>query len=618
MGTVDVLEQPAPRPIKEREPIVNDFSIVVATVNGSGSQTANNLITRAIFKMGVPVNSKNLFPSNISGLPTWFTIRLSKDGYIARRDDAEILVAFNPATAEEDYARLPSGGVCIHPDDISFLKPREDVVSYALPVKAIMKQTEVDPKLRDHVANMVYVGALSHLYGIEVDELYDGLNHHFKGKAKAVDMNMNVIRLTLEWAKDNLVKADPYRIERMDKTKGLIMIDGNTAAALGAIYGGITVGAWYPITPSTSLFDALNAYLPKLRQDTDGKSYAIIQAEDELAAIGMVLGAGWAGARAMTSTSGPGISLMAEFAGLGYFAEIPGVIWDIQRVGPSTGLPTRTSQGDIMFVYHLSHGDTRHVVLLPGNMKECFEFGWRAFDLAERLQTPVFVLSDLDLGMNYWMTEPFDYPDQPFDRGKVLTEEDLEKLDHWWRYEDVDGDGIPYRTLPGNKHPMGAYFTRGTGHNIKANYSERPDDWEQNLKRLERKHETARKLVPKPVVDMREGAEIGIISFGSADPAVQEARDQLREKGIETSYIRLRALPLEDTLTEFVRAHQRLYVVELNIEGQMRQLVQLHVPERAADIKSVCHLDGLPLTASFVRKGILQHEQQHSPLSGKE
>ncbi len=611
MGALDVLEQPAQAKGAERPETINDFSIVIATVNGSGSQTANNLLARSAFKMGIPVSAKNLFPSNISGLPTWYNIRLSKEGYIARRETAEIVVAFNPATAEEDLCSLPAGGVCLYPDDFKFEEPRQDVIYYALPVKSLMKQAEVDPKLRDHVANMVYVGALAYLLGIEVDELRDGLNYHFKGKAKAVDMNMNVVNMTIDWARDNLTKSDPYRMERMGETKGLMLVEGNSAAALGAIFGGVTVAAWYPITPSTSLIDALNEYLPKLRPQQDGtQEFAVVQAEDELAAIGIVLGAAWAGARSMTSTSGPGISLMTEFAGLGYFAEIPGVVWDIQRVGPSTGLPTRTSQGDIISVYFLGHGDTRQVVLLPGTMKECFEFGWRAFDLSERLQTPVFVLSDLDLGMNIWMTEPFDYPDQPMDRGKVLSEEDLQRLGEFARYADVDGDGITYRTLPGNKNPMSAYFVRGTGHNTKAVYSERPDDWEQNLKRLERKHETARTMVPKPVVDKREGAEIGIIAFGSTEGAIEEARDHLRKQGIEASFLRLRALPLEQTLTDFINAHKRLYVIEMNVEGQMHSLVRLFAPERATDIRSIAHLDGLPFTATFVQNAILEQEQK--------
>lgn len=612
MGTLDVLDQPVASNVAARPDIVNDFSIVIATVNGSGSQTANGLLARTVFKMGIPVGSKNLFPSNIAGLPTWYTIRLSKEGYVARCDVAEVLVAFNPATAEEDLATVPAGGVCLYPDDMKLANPRTDVTMYALPVKELVKQANIDPKLRDLVANMVYVGALAYLLGLEVDDLREGLMFHFKGKVRAVDMNVNVINMTVDWCREHLTKQDPYRVQRMDGNKGLVMVDGNTAGALGAIFGGVTVAAWYPITPSTSLVDALNEYLPQLRPagENGEQKYAIVQAEDELAAIGMVLGAGWAGARAMTATSGPGISLMTEFAGLGYFAELPGVIWDIQRVGPSTGLPTRTSQGDLLSTYFLGHGDTRQICLLPGNMKECFEFGWRAFDLADRLQTPVFVLSDLDLGMNMWMTEPFDYPDKPMDRGKVLTDEELQRAGEFARYADVDGDGIAYRTLPGNKNPLSAYFVRGTGHNPKAVYSERPDDWEQNLRRLERKHETARTLVPKPVVDKRDGAEIGIISFGSTDAAVEEARDLMRDEGTETSYIRLRALPLEDTLKEFVAAHKRLYVVELNVEGQMRSLVRLFLPERAMEIRSVAYLDGLPLTAKFVKEAITEQEKQ--------
>jgi 2-oxoglutarate ferredoxin oxidoreductase subunit alpha len=613
MGILDVMDRPEAAEKGPGRDIVNDFAIEIATVNGSGSQTANGLLARALFKMGIPVTSKNLFPSNISGLPTWYTIRLSKDGYVARRDTSEVSVAFNPATAQDDYARLPVGGVCFHSDDIKLLNPRDDVMTFALPAKEMMKQANVDPKLRDHVANMVYVGAVAHVLGIELDELESGLVHHFRGKMKAVEMNMNVVRMAIDWAKENITEVVPYRVERMSGNEGLLMIDGNTAGALGSIFGGVTVGAWYPITPSTSLFDALGDYLPKLRPPAEDGSqrFAVVQAEDELAAIGMVLGAGWAGARAMTSTSGPGISLMTEFAGYGYFAEIPGVIWDIQRVGPSTGLPTRTSQGDILSTYYLGHGDTRHVCLLPGTVGECFEFGWRAFDLADRLQTPVFVLSDLDLGMNVWMTEPFVYPDKPMDRGKVLSEEDLAKLGGMWaRYEDVDGDGITYRTLPGNKHPAAAYFNRGTGHNTKAAYSERPDDWEQNLERLEKKHETARTIVPKPIVDIREGAEVGIIAYGSTDGAIQEGRDLLREGGLETSYIRLRALPLETTLTDFINKHKRVYVLELNIQGQMCSLARLHVPERATDIRSVAGLDGLPMTAKWVKDGILEKEQK--------
>lgn len=609
MSVVESQGQPSGSLFADRPPVVNDFSIVAATVNGSGSQTANNVLIRALFKMGIPVNGKNLFPSNISGLPTWYTIRVSKDGYVARRDDTEILVAFNEKTAKDDVMALPAGGVCIYPGDWKFERSRSDVIYYALPVKDFVAASGADVKLRDYVANMAYVGALTELLGIEREEIKAALSHHFSGKAKAVGLNYGVVEAAAAWVRENIVKEDPYRVERMNETEGLVLIDGNTAGALGAIFGGVSVVAWYPITPATSLADALNEYLPTLRRSPEGEpTYAVLQAEDEIAAIGMTVGAGWAGARAMTSTSGPGISLMTEFAGLGYFAEIPAVIWDIQRMGPSTGLPTRVSQGDILSVYFLGHGDTRHVVLMPGSVSECFEFGYTAFDLAERLQTPVFVLSDLDIGMNFWMTEPFAYPETPMDRGKVLTAEDIARMQGFARYADVDGDGIGYRTLPGTNHALAAYFTRGTGHNENALYSERPDDWQKNLERLGRKHETARSLVPPPVVDSA-GADIGIIAVGSVDPSIREARAMLAAQGVETDYLRVRALPLSATVGEFVAAHQRVYVVELNQDGQLCQLVQLHDPQLAGRLRSIAHCDGLPLTARFVSEAILNQEQ---------
>ena len=596
--------------VDDLPPVVNDFSIVAATVNGSGSQTANLMLIRAIFKMGIPVNGKNLFPSNISGLPTWYTIRVSKDGYTARRESAEILVAFNEQTAAEDLAALPSGGVCIYPEDSKLQRTRDDVTYYPLPVKQFVSAREIHPKMRDKFATMVYVGALVELLGIDPEEIKAALTHHFNGRMGIVDLNFGVVTAVADWVRENIVKEDPYRVERMGRTDGMVLIEGNAAGALGAIFGGVTVAAWYPITPSTSLIDALNEYLPKLRSDEDGKpTWAVIQAEDEMAAIGMVLGAGWAGARAMSATSGPGISLMTEFAGLGYFAEIPGVIWDVMRIGPSTGLPTRVSQGDVLSVYFLGHGDSRHVCLLPGSVAECFEFGYAAFDLAERLQTPVFVLSDLDLGMNLWMTEPFDYPNHPMDRGKVLSADDLRRLGNFKRFEDVDGDGIGYRTLPGTEHPLAAYFARGTGHTEDAVYSERPEDWEQNLARLARKHDTARSLVPKPLVEMVEGAEIGVITYGSARPAVYEARDQLARQGLPSSYLRLRALPLEDSLRQFIAAHERVYVVELNHDGQMCQIVRMEMPDLAGRVRSVAHCDGLPLSARLVVDAILEQEK---------
>ncbi|MCC7359419.1 MAG: 2-oxoacid:acceptor oxidoreductase subunit alpha [Anaerolineales bacterium] len=585
-----------------REPVVNDFSISVATKNGSGSQTANTTLLRALFKMGIPVSGKNLFPSNIQGLPTWYTIRLNKDGYTARRQRAEIVVAMNPATAIEDHAGVQPGGVFMYADDLKLQLNRTDLTYYPIPAKSLATENESDPKLRTYVANMAYVGALAHLLGIDLADIEAALLFHFKGKRKPVDSNMRVVHQAAQWAAAHLPKQDPYQVAPMNKTQGKIMIDGNTAGALGAVYGGVTMAAWYPITPATSLAEALNHYLPQLRIDPETKqdTYAVLQAEDELAALGMVLGASWAGARAMTSTSGPGISLMAEFAGLGYFAEIPAVIWDVQRMGPSTGLPTRVAQGDLILAYHLGHGDTQHVVLLPGSVKECFEFGWRAFDLAERLQTPVFVLSDIDLGMNPWMSDAFEYPDAPIDHGKVLTAADLDRLGGFSRYKDVDGDGIGWRTLPGTDHPLAAYFTRGTGHNERALYSERPEDWERNMARLKRKFETARTLVPAPVVDRQPGAEVGLLAFGSTDPALVETRARLQAAGIATDYMRLRALPLRPEVRDFVAAHKVTFVVEMNTDAQMLKLVQLHAPEYATRLRAANKSDGLPLTATWI------------------
>ncbi|MFN8569191.1 MAG: 2-oxoacid:acceptor oxidoreductase subunit alpha [Kouleothrix sp.] len=591
--------------------IVNDFAIVVATINGSGSQTANNTLIRAIFKMGVPVSGKNLFPSNIAGLPTWYTIRVSKHGYVARREGTEILVAFNHKTADEDLAALPPGGVCLHLDDITFARPRTDITSYAIPLKDLLKQVAPPARLKDYVANMAYVGVLIELLGIEMDEIVAALNFYFHGKAAAVNLNLAMVEAARSWAHEHLTKSDPYRVERMDLTIGKMLIDGNSAAGLGALMGGVTVVAWYPITPSTSLIDTISEYAPQLRLDPDsGKpTYAIVQAEDELAAIGMVVGAGWAGARAMTATSGPGISLMTEFAGIAYFAEVPAVIWDVQRMGPSTGLPTRVSQGDLLTAYQLGHGDTRHICLLPGTMQECFEFGYKAFDLAERLQTLVFVLSDLDLGMNNWMTDPFEYPETPLDRGKVLDAEQIRQVETWGRYLDVDGDGITYRTLPGNPNPRSAYLARGTGHNEFGQYSEKSADWQNNLDRLTRKHDTARTLVPGPLIDRVEGARIGIIGYGSTDAAIREGRDRLHSQGITASYMRVRALPLNQAVRDFAAQYERVYVIELNQDGQLHQLVQLHVPEHAGAIRSIRNCTGMPLSARFVAEAISAQER---------
>jgi 2-oxoglutarate ferredoxin oxidoreductase subunit alpha len=610
MSASQVLEQP--EQAVAREQIVNDFSITVGTVNGSGSQTSNLTILRALFRMGIPVSGKNLFPSNIQGLPTWYTIRVSKHGFLARRDEHEIVVAMNPATFAKDLAGVVPGGAFLYADDIRQPIQRTDITTYPMPVKQLAKESGAPSELRDYVANMVYVGVLAWMLGIDLDKIYQALNFHFKGKPKPIDLNFGVVQAAYDYARQSLTKTDPYRVEPMSATEGYIMADGNTAAALGAIYGGVQFAAWYPITPASSLAESLVEYLPILRKDNspDGKNtYAVVQAEDELAAIGMAVGAGWAGLRAMTSTSGPGLSLMAEYAGLAYFAEVPLVVWDVQRVGPSTGLPTRTAQGDLTFTHFMGHGDTQQVVLLPGSVNECFEFGWKAFDIAERLQTPVFVLSDLDFGMNQWMTKPFEYPNTPMDRGKVLWEEDLERLNgQWSRYKDVDGDGIPYRTLPGNRHPAAAYFTRGTGHDENARYSEDNQVWHDLLMRLKRKFETARRYVPGPIMEAMQGAEIGIISFGSTLPAIEEARYQLNEKNMPTDFLRVRAVPFTDEVGEFIRQHQRVYVVEMNRDGQLHQLLTLEYPDLSGKLRSIAFTDGLPLTARFVREAILAQE----------
>lgn len=590
--------------------IVNDFSIIVGTRNGSGSSTANNTILRAIFKMGIPVSGKNLFPSNIQGLPTWYTIRASRDGYLGRREINEIVVAINPDSFTHDLESVAPGGAFFYADHIKLPINRTDIAVYPMPVKELVKNDpNVPTDFRDLVGNMVYVGVLAQMIGIEVDKIQAALDFHFKGKQKPINMNMGTVNAGYEWAKANLEKKDPYFLEPMNKTDGMIMADGNTAAAIGAIFGGTQFVAWYPITPATSLAEAMNDYFPMLRKREDGKhTYAVVQAEDELAAIGMAVGAGWSGLRAMTSTSGPGLSLMTEFVGLAYYAEVPVVIWDIQRIGPSTGLPTRTSQADLSFVLDMGHGDSDSIVLMPGNMNECFDFGWQAFDIAERLQTPVVVLSDLDMGMNQWMSKPFEYPKTPMDRGKILLEKDLEELKgNWGRYLDKDGDGIPYRTLPGNKHPMSSYFTRGTGHDEYARYTEDADTFNRNMLRLKKKFVTAKEYMPKPVVFSMERAKAAIIAYGSTESAIIEARDLLaQEEGIETDFMRVRAIPFTQEVDEFVGNYDQIFVVEMNRDGQLHQQLSLAYPHHVTKFKSVALGDGMPASAKWIREGILE------------
>lgn len=589
--------------------IVNDFSITVGTKNGSGSSTANNTILRSIFKMGIPVSGKNLFPSNIQGLPTWYTIRVNKDGFIARQEKSDIVIAMNPDSFARDLASVSPGGAFLYADDIKQPINRVDVAIYPMPVKTIIKNDpNVPSDYRDLVGNMVYVGVLAQVIGIDVEKIQAALNFHFKGKQKPIDMNMNAVKAGAEWAKNNIEKKDPFFLEAMNKTEGLIMADGNTAAALGSIFGGVQFAGWYPITPASSLAEALNDYLPVLRKREDGKhTYAIVQAEDELAALGMAIGAGWAGLRSMTSTSGPGLSLMTEFAGLAYYTEAPVVIWDVQRIGPSTGLPTRTSQGDLTFTHFIGHGDSHSVILLPGDVYECFEFGWMSLDIAERLQTPVFVLSDLDMGMNQWMSKPFKYPENSLDRGKILWEKDLEEIKgNWGRYLDKDGDGIPYRTLPGNKHPMSAYFTRGTGHDEYAKYTEDSDTYMRVMERLRRKHQTAKKYMPKPILHSVKGATVGILAFGSTENAVLEAQNTLAQQdGIKADFMRIRALPLTKEVDAFIAKYEQVFVVEMNRDGQMNQILLTEYPQFASRFKSVAYQDGLPASAKWVREGVL-------------
>jgi len=596
------------------EPIINDLTIQAATVNGSGSQTANLVLTRAIFKMGIPVAPKNVFPSNIEGLPTWYQLRVTPEGHMARSDRVDILVAFNAATWRDDLKTVRTGGVVIHEETYSTADARTDVVYYSVPFTKLAKAKIPSETLRKQLANMIYVGVVAGVLGIPWEAVEHGVRRQFLSKPKAVQVNLDAIKVGLDYWQDNFSKRDPYRLEPMTgKVEGKVLVEGNQAAALGALMGGVTVAAWYPITPSSSLCEYLIAYADRFRADpsTGEKRIAVVQAEDELAAVGMAIGAAWAGARAMTSTSGPGISLMAEFAGLAYYAEVPVVIFDIQRIGPSTGLPTRTSQGDVAFAYTLSHGDTKHLVLLPGSVEECYEFGRDAFDYADRFQTPVFVLSDLDLGMNLWMTPEFKYPEKPFDRGKVLSKDDLERLaGEWGRYQDVDGDGIAYRTLPGTDHPAAGYFTRGSGHDEHARYTERADAYVHNMDRLNRKFETARKALPAPVVDESPKSAIGLIAYGSSHVAVVEARQALEDAGRPLDYMRIRALPLSSEVAEFVRRHERVYVVEQNRDGQMYDLIRLALPsELTARLFSIRHYDGQPIPAGAIIEPLLEMEK---------
>lgn len=601
----------------ERPPVVNECSIQVATVNGSGSQTANNTLLRAIFQMGIPVSGKNLFPSNIAGLPTWFTIRANKHGYIARRKEIDVLVCMNADTAAEDVKGVPPGAAVVYEEALGLDKLRQDVVFYPVPFGKLVREVCPDPKLRKLVVNMIYVGVLAHLLSVDVSEILAALSKAFAKKPKALDLNKAAVEAGLGWAQKNLVKRDPYKVERMNATAGKILIDGNSAAAIGCMFAGVTVVTWYPITPSSSLCESLIDYMKAYRVDPETKkaTFAIVQAEDELAALGMAIGAGWAGARSMTSTSGPGVSLMGEFIGLAYYAEVPAVIFDIQRTGPSTGLPTRTMQGDVSKAALASHGDCKHVCLYPSSMVEAYQFAQEAFDLAETLQSVVFVLCDLDLGMNLWMSDPFPYPEKPIARGKVLDEAAVLAMKDWGRYRDADGDGIPYRTLPGTAGTTGraAYFTRGSGHDENARYSESAAVYVKNMDRLARKFDTARGLVPAGELD-GTGHAVGVLAFGTTHWAILESRDQLQaERGLETDYLRLRAFPFGPEVEKFLSSHERVYVVEQNRDAQMTSLLRSEYPALAARIRPVLHYNGLPIDARTVTDAIASQEQSMSP-----
>ena len=588
---------------------INDFVIKIATVNGTGSASANTLLMKSLFRSGIPVMGKNYFPSNIQGLPTWYEIRVTKDSYVARSGRVDIMVAMNAETYSKDVKEVAPGGYLLY--DSTWPRPallkRDDVTVIGVPLAQLCNVNFNGVRTRILMKNICYAGVLAALLDIDLETIRGLLAETYAKKPQLVDSNMKAIQLGFDYAKQHFMCPLPLHVEKMDATRGNIMIDGNTAAGLGAVFAGATVAAWYPITPSTSVMDAFKSFCDRLRTDpeTGTKSFAFIQAEDELAAIGMVLGASWNGARSFTATSGPGISLMNEFLGLAYYAEVPAVIFDIQRVGPSTGMPTRTQQCDIMAAAYASHGDTRHVCLYPANPEECFYMAVQAFDLAERLQTPVLVLSDLDIGMNDWMCRDLKWDDtyRP-DRGKMLDKEEIEKLEKFYRYWDKDGDGIPYRTLPG-VHPKGAYFTRGSGHTQYGVYTEDSTEYQIVVDRLLKKWDTAKRLVPRAVIDARAGSDIGLVSIGSCDGAIHEAMDVLKAQGVEVDYMRVRAFPFSEDVERFLAAHKTLFVIEQNRDAQFRALLTLETQVEKAKLRSLLHYDGLPISSTFIVEGVL-------------
>jgi 2-oxoglutarate/2-oxoacid ferredoxin oxidoreductase subunit alpha len=585
-------------------PLINDLNICVATENGSGSASSNNILFKAIFKMGIPCSSKNMFPSNIQGLPTWYQIRASAEGYLSRKDVIDVMVMFNDATAAKDIYRVRDGGVILYDDStpLSASLKRDGVQYVGFPANKLVAKLVPASPLRAKQRNMVYVGALAYLFGIDMSVIKSVLEDTFGKKPAVIESNLICIDAGYQYCKEQSYKQNIARLEPIPNgNQDKIITEGNTAAALGAIYGGASVICWYPITPSSSLAEAMEYYLPRLRKPKDGKkTYAIVQAEDEIASVGMVVGAGWAGARAMTSTSGPGVSLMNESIGLAYYAEIPSVFFIIQRGGPSTGLPTRTQQADISLMYGASHGDTRHIILIPHDMNSCFDLARQSFDYADRFQTPVFVAMDLDLGMNMWSSEPLKLNQDAYDYGKRLSAQNLEEWTKagkkFRRYFDQDGDGIPYRTVPGNEHRLASYFTRGSGHDADARYSEDEHDYKYILDRLRKKFETARKFVPKPIIERERGVKTGIICYGSSFEPVREARDRLKARGLRTNHMLIRALPLTSEVRDFLAEHDTIYFVEQNRDGQMAAIIKDDWPELGAKIVSVLIYNGLPAT----------------------
>jgi 2-oxoglutarate/2-oxoacid ferredoxin oxidoreductase subunit alpha len=598
-------------------PLINDLNICVATENGSGSASSNNILFKAIFKMGIPCSSKNMFPSNIQGLPTWYQIRANADGYLSRKDVIDVMVMFNDATAAKDIYRVRDGGVLLY-DDSTPLSPtlKRDAIQYiGFPANKLVAKLVPASPLRAKQRNMVYVGALAYLFGIDMSVIKAVLEDTFGKKPAVIESNLVCIDAGYQYCKEQGYKQNIARLEPVPGgNKGKIITEGNTAAALGAIYGGASVICWYPITPSSSLAESMEYYLPRLRKQIDGKkTYAIVQAEDEIASAGMIVGAGWAGARAMTSTSGPGVSLMNESIGLAYYAEIPCVFFIIQRGGPSTGLPTRTQQADLSLMYGASHGDTRHIILIPHDMNSCFDLARQSFNYADRFQTPVFVAMDLDLGMNMWSSEPLKLNQEPYDQGKRLSAQDL---DEWTkagkkfrRYFDQDGDGIPYRTVPGNQNRMASYFTRGSGHDADARYSEDEHDYKYILDRLRKKFDTSRKFVPKPIIEKEKGVKTGIVCYGSSYEPVREARDRLRASGLKTNHMLIRALPLSSEVMDFLAEHDTVYLVEQNRDAQMAAIVKDENPLLGAKVTSILIYNGLPVSAGEVVKQIFDAAQ---------